>query len=652
MSDRSRFSVVFALAAVLTSFACVSFTGIGLRVAIDPVEPGDDDDLTVLIVTSPVDEAGGTWTYTYAWSVNDEPQPDLTAEVVPATRTELGDTWTVTVTPILDDGTVGTEAFATVVLPPAIEDRDNDGFPADVDCNDNDPNINPLAVESCNGLDDNCSGTADDGTSGDFADRDGDGFDTCSDDGVPGGDGTDCNDQNDDVFPGATPACNGITDDDCDGVDELDEVDNDNDMVTECAGDCDDADPLKQPLDVDMDGTSTCDPVPDCDDLSVALNIDDVDMDGDSTCDGDCDDNSAAANVQDVDMDGVTTCGPDGVFATADDDCNDHDAHNFPGNIEACDNLDNDCDGFAEVGDADVDLDSYTICLGDCDDNNPHVNPGETEVCNGVDDDCANGIDDGFDDIDNDNSAVCLDCDDNEPLAFPGGVEVCDAIDNDCLNGVDDGFDTDVDTVTTCGPDGIPGNDDDDCNDNNILVNPTVTELCDAVDDDCDGTVDNGFDTDMDLFTTCGADGDINAEADNDCDDSLPLTFPGATETIDGNDEDCDGDIDEYTFTQVQTLVFVNSCGCHNGGTHSTGMVGLSGVNGYNNIVSVASSQMPSLNRIEPGLSLDSYLFQKITGTQTTATNPMPNGSPGLIVTSPDHVTGIKNWIDAGAAND
>ncbi len=54
--------------------------------------------------------------------------------------------------------------------------------------------------------------------------------------------------------------------------------------------------------------------------------------------------------------------------------------------------------------------------------------------------------------------------------------------------------------------------------------------------DDCDGSVDEGFDNDGDGWTTCGGD----------CDDDNLLAYPGHDEEYcNGFDDDCDGTVDE-----------------------------------------------------------------------------------------------------------
>jgi len=111
------------------------------------------------------------------------------------------------------------EVCVESVCVPGSEDGDGDGFPAAQDCDDTDPDVNPDASEVCNGIDDDCSGRADEPF-----DDDRDGYTTCG-----GGDVDlrDCNDRDPAVHPGAPERCNGA-DDDCDGG--IDEDDGEEDL--------------------------------------------------------------------------------------------------------------------------------------------------------------------------------------------------------------------------------------------------------------------------------------------------------------------------------------------------------------------------------------------------------------------------------------
>jgi MYXO-CTERM domain-containing protein len=109
--------------------------------------------------------------------------------------------------------------------------------------------------------------------------------------------------------------------------------------------------------------------------------------------------------------------------------------------------------------------------------------------------------------------------------------------------------DLDADTVSTCGADGnIATTADNDCNDDpaagGATVFPGATESCDAIDSNCDGDLVDGFsDTDGEGTPDCidpDDDGDGSLDGD-DCDPLEATTYPGAAEICDGIDSDCDG---------------------------------------------------------------------------------------------------------------
>ena len=90
-----------------------------------------------------------------------------------------------------------------------------------------------------------------------------------------------------------------------------------------------------------------------------------------------------------------------------------------------------------------------------------------------------------------------------------------------------------VDQITVRWPDGTEVNQYDVTADQIIEItdNPCTTEVCNGLDDDCDGTVDEGFaDADDDGAASCA-----------DCDDTNPSIHPGAADACDGIDQNCDG---------------------------------------------------------------------------------------------------------------
>jgi uncharacterized protein (TIGR02145 family) len=84
-----------------------------------------------------------------------------------------------------------------------------------------------------------------------------------------------------------------------------------------------------------------------------------------------------------------------------------------------------------------------------------------------------------------------------------------------------------------------------DCNDNDPAINPGAVEVCDGIDNNCNGQVDEGFDVDGDGYTTC----------EGDCDDNDPNIYPGAEEVCgDNKDNNCDGAVDEGCIQPCGTL--------------------------------------------------------------------------------------------------
>ena len=230
------------------------------------------------------------------------------------------------------------------------------------------------------------------------------------------------------------------------------------------------------------------------------------------------------------------------------DDCNDEDASIHPDADEICDEIDNDCDELIDADDpeltggeegyVDNDADGFgagsdrvMVCDtgvlaaigGDCDDDNPAVNPAATEVCNDIDDNCDGIVD--------------------ELLR----VTLYPDLDGDGWGAEGEAFEGCIDMDATTGSGG-------DCDDDDPEVNPDATEVCNGIDDNCDGIVDedllvtvwadedgDGYGDDTAVYMGCdGEDG--SAMEGGDCNDLDPDVNPGEFEICgDGIDNDCDG---------------------------------------------------------------------------------------------------------------
>ncbi|MDO7170808.1 CARDB domain-containing protein [Mariniflexile sp. AS56] len=226
----------------------------------------------------------------------------------------------------------------------------------------------------------------------------------------------------------------------------------------------------------------------------------------------------------------------------------------------------NDCSPNA----TDDDDDGFSENEGDCDDTNPNISPNATEVpYDGIDNDCNPSTLD--DDLDEDGFVLANDCNDND--------DSVDATTTYYVDSDGDGYGTTAEAICSATvPNGyaeVSG----DCDDTNAQINPGATEVSyDGVDNDCNPeTRDDDLDADgFDLANDCNdADGTVNtvtiyyvdtdgdgygrtaeaicsatvpngyAEVAGDCDDTNAGVNPGATEVVDGIDNNCDGIIDE-----------------------------------------------------------------------------------------------------------
>ncbi len=522
-------------------------------------------------------------------------------------------------------------------------------YTSTTDCDDSRSAVHPGAKESCStSYDDNCDGSTNDvnatGCALFYSDGDGDGYAGATDECICVATATyaytsdtDCDDSKSGVHPGATESCSTAYDDNCDG--------STNDVnATGCALYYSDLDGDGYAGSTDeclctADATYTTTSSTDCDDTKSAVNPAAKETCAtayDDNCDGDIDDlnaTSCTTRYYDADSDtyGTTSsecrCTAEGSYtALVNTDCDDTRSTVNPTRTETCDtSYDDNCDGSTNDLSAtdctiryyDGDADGYGTATSecrcsasgsytasnttDCDDTRAAVSPAGTETC-------ATSYDDNCDGSTNDLNAVSC-----TTYYYDGDSDGYGLVaTNECLCTSSGSYKVTGTTASTT-----------DCNDASSTIHPGATETCDDVDQDCDGTADNGltvYYTDGDGDGQGAGTGDcatVGVTTSTDCNDSDKYVYTGAPELCDGKYNNCTGSSAWTTASES------GKSSVSNGSTWTDESATLTSS-------SASSGTLALSNNDTLYLCGTTTIYGRVTATGVTATITAQNGAPTL----------------------
>lgn len=230
------------------------------------------------------------------------------------------------------------------------------------------------------------------------------------------------------------------------------------------------------------------------------------------------------------------------------------------------------------VGNPDVDDDGdrMTENQGDCDDSRVDTYGGAVEICDGRDNNCDGQTDNNLNGFSPycENKMVCVNgaC---QPCA--NQPEICDGTDNNCNRQIDEGNicpQGQICDQRQCKQEDADGDGHNlfiDCNDNNPAINSAQTDVCDGVDNNCDGQIDNNVvcpDGQLCFENRCQNENEINiVDADHDgsnnledCNDNNASVKPGLAEICDGSDNNCDTIVDNGNPCEAGQVCVAGAC--------------------------------------------------------------------------------------------